>query len=238
MIIPLVLPDKSIICEIRDRFRISARIEAVAAVREENSGHRFIRDRINFGHRSFHLVEDYALVDRFITFSVDMPAFLIEDVRIFQDVRVKNAVKIDSHKIQVVLFYAAGYRIDCLVRECHRVEEGVHRGLKKLHERFLDRIFVRTAEHRVLQYVEHAGAVLRKGPESDREELVLVAVVRPYELCARGIMLHFDEPSADLLYFTNVCHGETVHLVIYCHLLCSGNIDFAFIDPLPGRNTL
>ena len=76
-----------------------------------------------------------------------MPSLLIKDVRIVADVRSENAVKINIHKVKIVLLYAAGDRIDCFVRESHRVEERIHRSLQKLNERFLDRILLRSAEH-------------------------------------------------------------------------------------------
>ena len=159
MIILLILLNKGLIGKIRYAFRITARYEAVAAVREEQSRHGLIRDRIDFRHCAFHLVEHNTFVSRFIACSINMPSFLIEDVRIFQNVRPEDTVQINIHQIEIILLYAARDRVNCFVRESHRVQEGIHGSLQKLHERLLDRVFIRTAEYRVLEDMEHAGAV-------------------------------------------------------------------------------
>ena len=148
-----------------------------------------------------------------------MPAFLIEDVWICEHLRLEDRVQIYFHQVEVVLLDAARYRIKSLVREGHRVEEGVHRSLQKLDERLLYRIFFGSAKDGVLEYVEHAGAVLGQGPEADREELVLVAVVRPHKLGARHVVDHLDKSAADLSDLAYVGHGKPVDLIIYLHFM-------------------
>ena len=55
-----------------------------------------LRDRIHLGHRALHLVEDDSLEDRLTLSRVYVPALLIEDVRIGEDIRFENGIEVDA----------------------------------------------------------------------------------------------------------------------------------------------
>ena len=63
-----------------------------------------------------------------------MPPFLHEYFFMLVYKRVEDRVHIDFHEVAEILIVAACYRVECLVRESHGVEEGLQRTLGKLHE--------------------------------------------------------------------------------------------------------
>ena len=50
-----------------------------------------------------------------------MPTFLIEDIRIFQNDRMKDRIEINSHQVDEILVVSRTYRIDSLIRIGHRI---------------------------------------------------------------------------------------------------------------------
>ena len=153
--------NKRLIGQIRDAIRIAPGHKAVTGIREQQFFFRISEDAFRVGKGAFHLVEHHALIAKSVLISLIAPALLAEDLRTVVDRRMEYGIQIHIHQIQKILIVPAGYGINRLIRESHRVQEGLHRAFQKLHERLLHRVFVRAAQHRMLQNVEYTGGVLR-----------------------------------------------------------------------------
>lgn len=69
------------------------------------------------------------------------------------------------------------------IGKCHGIEEGVHGAFHQFYERFLHRVVLRTAEQRVLQYVEYSGIIRWQCAEGDGKCLVFILAVQPNQFC-------------------------------------------------------
>ena len=202
-----------LIRQVRDMFGIAAGIEHVVRAGQDGFLQVVPHDAVGAAHGAFHLVEHDTVEREVPVLLGDMPALLIKDVGIGEELRGEDSVKVYSGEVQEILSVAAGYRIDGLVIEGHGVQEGVHGSLEQIHERLLDRVFFRSAEDRVLQDVEHAGAVFRDSLESDAEELVVSLVFHPNELCAGLFVDHLHEESLEFVGVSDGGHSESVDQV-------------------------
>ena len=191
--------------------RVAAGIPAVAVVREEDIQRLLVNLLIHVAHSALHLVEHNALVQRRAVFvQLDVPAFLIEDVRVLQDARREHRVQIHLRQVQEVLLVAAGDGVNRLVGEGHRVQERVHAALEQLDKRLADGILGAAAEDGMLQNVEYAGRILRQGLKRDAERLVHLAVIHPSQLRASLFVVHFHQLTAQLLAFAHAVNAKAV----------------------------
>eukprot|EP00982_Pelagococcus_subviridis_P010970 31044-Pelagococcus_subviridis.AAC.4 len=152
--------------QIRNDARVAAAVHAVRVIREQRLLARRREHRIRGRVHALHLVEHDAL-----------------------ELRVEHRVEVHVHKVLEVLKVTAGDRVARAIGVRHRVQERVQRPLDELHERLLDRVLPRAAQHGVLQDVRDPRAVLRRGPERHAETLVLVVVRERHDLRARLEML-------------------------------------------------
>ena len=191
--------------------RVAAGIPAVAVVREEDIQRLLVNLLVHIAHGALHLVEHNALVQRCAVFvQLDVPAFLIEDVRVLQDARREHSIQIHFRQVQEVLLVAAGDGVNRLVGEGHRVQERRHAALHQLDERFTNGILGAAAEHRMLQNMEYAGRILRQGLKRDAERLVHLAVIHPNQLCAGLFVVHFHHLPVQLFAFTHTVNAKAV----------------------------
>ena len=103
-----------------------------------------------------------------------MPSLLAEDILLPVDVGIKDRVQVDMHQVLEVRFIAAGHGIHSLVGIGHRVEEGVERSLYKFNKGILYREVPRSAQNCVLNNMRDTGGILRRSPECDIEDFVVV----------------------------------------------------------------
>ena len=103
-----------------------------------------------------------------------MPAFLFENAFLPVNIGIQDRVQIHVHQVFEIRIIAAGDRVDGLVGIGHGVEEGIERALGQLNKRILDREIPGSAQDGMLHNVGHAGGILRRGPEADIEDLVLI----------------------------------------------------------------
>ena len=152
-----------------------------------------------------------------------MESLLIEDEGILKEPRREHRIQINFSQVEEVPGVPAGHGEHGHVRECHRVEEGIHGCLEKLNEGFLHGELFRTVEQGVLQDVEDARAVLRNGLEDDGEQLVVDPVVHPADLCAGLVIDQFYHPAFELIGCADPADRETELLItdIVKHLSCS-----------------
>ena len=165
-----------LIGKISDVFGVAAGFVAVTGIREQGMHHHPAADTVRRGESALHLVEDDTLIDRRFIHIVQfvMPALLIEDIRVLQDQRMEDGVKIDAHQIDEILIIAGTDRINSLIRIGHRVQEGLQGSFQKIDERFSYRITGRAVENGMFKDVEDTGVIDRSRFECDRERLVFV----------------------------------------------------------------
>ena len=198
----------------RDDGRITAGIEAVAGIREQQRKHFVFRELIDAAHCALHLIEHNALIaECAVLILFDVPALLIEDIGILKDCRCKDRVEIDLGQIKKIAQIAARNRIHGLIREGHRIEKGVHRAFEQLNKRLADRILRGAAEDRVLQNMENAGAVLRQRFKGNGKQLVFQPVINPDKLCAGLFKCHFDDSAVQLLRFADARDGKAMQFL-------------------------
>ena len=137
-----------------------------------------------------------------------MPPLLHEYLLALKHLRRKNRVKINAHKVGKVAVVAACNGVARLVGKGEGIEKGRHRALEQIDERFLYRVTVRAAEHRMLKDMEHARAVLRHGPEHNRKDLVVVVAAEIYQFCARSDMFKLIKLGADLVHIGHASDAE------------------------------
>lgn len=156
MVVAAVEIAEGLVGQVRDDFRVAAGVQAVEHVREDGLLALFGQHGIGRGVGALHLIVDHALVGPGApgVLGLHVPAFLTEDV--LADAGMEDGVDVDVDEVVEVLQVGAGHGIAGLVREGEGVEEGLERALEQLHEGFLDRIFVRAAEHGMFQDVGHA----------------------------------------------------------------------------------
>ena len=237
-VVARVLVQELLIGQVGDGTRRTARLEAVGRVGEQRRLQLVVEHGVRVGERALHLVvhhavehelrlavlglgrrhevarDGVALVGLRVGGQLVVPALLLEDGALMVDGRVQHRVQVHVREVEQVLVVRACHGIQGLVGERHGVQERLHGALQQVHERLLDGELVRAAQHRVLQYVEHARVVGGRRLERDGERLVGV-VVRQVE-----------QPRAALPVGENVCrpvdlgqllareHGEPVQLVV------------------------
>ena len=158
--------------------RVTAGFHAVGVVREERVHYFPLHNAVRRGKCALHLVIYDSVICQLIirAFEAVAPALLPEDFRMLIDVWPENRVHVYAHQVLKVLVVAACNRINGLLRVSHRVEEGVERSLDELYERVLERIFLGSAQSRMLQDMRNSGAVRRRRPEADIEYFVVVVI--------------------------------------------------------------
>ena len=176
MIIAAVEIPESLVGQVRDHFGIAAGIQAVERIREDGLLALFRQHGIRRGIGPLHLIIDDPLVRPLAVgrLGLDVPALLPEDV--LADAGMEDRIHIDVHQVVEILKVGAGHGIAGLVREGESIEEGLERALEQLHERLLDRVFVRTAEHGMLQDMGDPRGVRRGRAETHAEAFVFVVV--------------------------------------------------------------
>ncbi len=199
--------------ERRNDLRIPARFHAVRRIREERRHRQIFHDGFRLGKRALHFVVDDAVVRerRLTALQLIMPAFLHQNLRIFQTFRIKDRVKIHVHQVSEIFFIAARDGIHRLVRPRHRVQKRIERSLGQLDEGFFQRKFPRTAERRVLHDVRRALGIVRRRAKRDVKHIVVIRRVQIQKMRARPFMIqqirvriHFGNPR-------HLLHGKTVN---------------------------
>ena len=107
-----------------------------------------------------------------------MPAFLLEDLALAVDIGVQHRVHVHVGQVHEVLVVGGCHGVERLVAEGHGVQKRLHAGFQKVDEGLFDGELLRTAQHGVLQDVEHSGVIGRGGAEGDGERFVAVVVAQ------------------------------------------------------------
>ena len=160
---------KLLLCQRGNRLGIAARLIAVGRIGIECRHDTAAEEIIRRGECALHLIVDHATVRQrcICILQLVVPPLLHEHLRILTHRRVKHRIQIDIHQILEIAVIAACHRVHRLIGERHCIEERIERALHELHERLLQRILARAAEHGVLHDMRHPRIIDRRRTEAD-----------------------------------------------------------------------
>ena len=218
-IVARVSVEIALVGELRNGTRMTARFEGVARAGEQLGVHAAVQHAFGVGQRALHLVEHHAVVAQALGRSrlgvrvvkLVMPAFLLEHRALAVDCRVQHGVHVHVGKVFEVLVVGAGHGVHGFIGERERVEERLHRGFQQIDERLFHREFVGTAQHGMLQNMEHARVVDRRSFERDGERLVLVGIMQKQQAGAAFSVAHHDGVAVDFAQRLDRLHREAVY---------------------------
>jgi hypothetical protein len=163
--------------EIGDVLRVSARIIGVGQTRKQRAAQVALHGRLRRRQRTFHLVEDHALVTeparglgRILELEAD--SLLLERVLLQQ--REEGRIEVHEQQIHVIVGVAGAERIRGRIgaREC--VHESRERTPRHAEEGIAHREASRSCQHHVLQDVSHACRVRGDGRKGHGEGVVVI----------------------------------------------------------------
>ena len=183
-----------------DRARVAAALVRIGGVRIECGVDGVVQHAHGIGQRALHLVEHHAVITqralvqargaavavalRQVQFVV--PALLLKNGGLGIDGRVEHRVQVHVHQVVQVLLVGGGNGVDGLVGVGHGVEERLHGALDQVDKRLLDGKLGRSAQHRVLKNMEHAGGIGRRRLKANGKGLVFVVARQVQQASARG----------------------------------------------------
>ena len=186
-VVPLVFLQVMLVGERGDGLGGAAGLERVGGVGEQACLQLVVQHAGGIGQRAFHLVVHHAVIGKlaaglglrlFGVGHLKVPALLLEHLALEVDVGVQHRVHVDVGQVHKVLVVGGCHGVERLIAEGHGVQKRLHAGFQQVDEGLLDGELLRTAQNRVLQDVEHAGVVGRRGAEGDGERLVAVVVAQ------------------------------------------------------------
>ena len=95
MVVPAVAGQELLIGQVGDGLGVTAGIVAIDAVGEQHILDGLLDDAVHTGHGTLHFVKDYAVVLQTVAVFLVMPAFLVEDVGIGEDLGGKDRVQVN-----------------------------------------------------------------------------------------------------------------------------------------------
>ena len=202
-----------------NRLGIAARLIAVCRIgiecRHDAAAEEIIRRR----ECALHLIVDHPAVRQrgICILKLVMPPLLHEHLRILTHRWVKHRIQIDIHQILKIAVIAACHGVHRLIGERHRIEERIERALHELHERLLQRILARAAEHGVLHDMRHPRIIDRRRAEADRKHLVVVCRLQKEQLRPRLLMHERVCRPLCLCNPLRAKQAKTVNHIIYFH---------------------
>ncbi len=198
-----------------NHFRIAAGLYAIGGIREKFLCRPVFENGFRCRESAFHFIVYHAIVGQrcVLVFQLIVPAFLHENLRILQAVRIENSVQIHVHQIVEIHRIAAGDGVHGLVRPGDGIQECIQRALRQFHERFLQRIFPRTAQSGMLHDVGRALGIIRGGAETNIKHLIVIVAVQVKQTSAALHVLHQIGIGIDFFDIGHAIDTETVHHV-------------------------
>ena len=176
------------------------------------------------GQRALHLVEHHAVITqralvqargaavavalRQVQFVV--PALLLKNGGLGIDGRVEHRVQVHVHQVVQILLVGGGNGVDGLVGVGHGVEERLHGALDQVDKRLLDGKLGRSAQHRVLKNMEHAGGIGRRRLKANGKGLVFVVARQVQQASARGGVAQHVSVRVELGHGLTALDGKAV----------------------------
>lgn len=174
-----------------NRARVTAALVRIGGVGIERGVDGVVQHAHGVGQRALHLVEHHAVIvqralaqargavaalalDALRQVQLVVPALLLKNGGLGIDGRVEHRVQVHVHQVVQVLLVGGGNGVDGLVGVGHGVEERLHGALDQIDKRLLDGELGRSAQHRVLKNMEHAGGIGRRRLKANGKGLVFV----------------------------------------------------------------
>ena len=174
-----------------NRARVAAALVRIGGVGIERGVDGVVQHTHGVGQRALHLVEYHAVIAQralaqaggaavalargaLRQVQLVMPALLLKNGGLGIDGRVEHRVQVHVHQVVQILLVGGGNGVDSLVGVGHGVEERLHGALDQVDKRLLDGEFGRSAQHRVLKNMEHAGGIGRRRLKANGKGLVFV----------------------------------------------------------------
>ena len=191
-----------------NRARVAAALVRIGGVGIERGVDGVVQHAHGVGQRTLHLVEHHAVIAQralaqtrgaavaiavlaLRQVQLVVPALLLKNGGLGIDGRVEHCVQVHVHQVVQILLVGGGNGVDGLVGVGHGVEERLHGALDQVHERFLDGELGRSAQHRVLKNMEHAGGIGRRRLKSNGKGLVFVVAREVQQASTRcGVAQH------------------------------------------------
>ena len=184
-----------------NRARIATALVCIGGVGIEHGVDGIVQHAHGVGQRTLHLVEHHAVIAQralaqargaalalgaLRQVQLVVPALLLKNGWLGIDGRVEHRVQVHVHQVVQILLVGGGNGVDGLVGVGHGVEERLHGAFDQVHERLLDGKLGRSAQHRVLKNMEHAGGIGRRRLKANGKGLVLVVARQVQQASARG----------------------------------------------------
>ena len=183
--------------------RVATALVRIGGVGIERGADGVVQHAHGVGQRALHLVEHYAVIAQCALaqargavvalalgalrqVQLVVPALLLKNGGLGIDGRVEHRVQVHVHKVVQVLLVGGGNGVDGLVGVGHGVEERLHGALDQVDKRLLDGKLGRSAQHRVLKNMEHAGGIGRRRLKANGKGLVFVVARQVQQASARG----------------------------------------------------
>ena len=127
MIIGAVEIQELLIRKLRNILRITAGFHAIGIIREKIIHDLSVQHLVRGRKCPLHLIIYNTIIGKrtFLLLQMVIPALLAENFLLLVNVRVKNRIQINVHQILEILIITAGYRITCLIRVGHGIQEGI-----------------------------------------------------------------------------------------------------------------
>ena len=186
-----------------NRARVATALVRIGGVGIERGVDGIVQHAHGVGQRALHLVEHHAVIAQralaqargavaalalgaLRQVQLVVPAFLFKNGGLGIDGRVEHRVQVHVHQVVQVLLVGGGNGVDGLVGVGHGVEERLHGALDQIDEWLLDGELGRSAQHRVLKNMEHAGGIGRRRLKANGKGLVFVVACQVQQASARG----------------------------------------------------
>ena len=207
-----------------NRARVAAALVRIGGVGIERGVDGIVQHAHGVGQRALHLVEHHAVIAqralaqargaavavalRQVQFVV--PALLLKNGGLGIDGRVEHRVQVHVHQVVQILLVGGGNGVDGLVGVGHGVEERLHGALDQVDKRLLDGKLGRSAQHRVLKNMEHAGGIGRRRFKANGKGLVFVVARQVQQASTRDSVAQHVGVRIELGHGLATLDGKTV----------------------------
>ena len=210
-----------------NRARVATALVCIGGVGVERGVDGVVQHTHGVGQRTLHLVEHHAVIaqralaqargaavalalDALRQVQLVVPALLLKNGGLGIDGRVEHRVQVHVHQVVQILLVGGGNGVDGLVGVGHGVEKRLHGALDQIDKRLLDGELSRSAQHRVLKNMEHAGGIGRRRLKANGKGLVFVVACQVQQASARGSVSQHVSVRVELGHGLAALDGKAV----------------------------
>ena len=225
IVVARVRVQELLVGERRNRARVATALVCIGGVGIERGVDGIVQHTHGVGQRALHLVEHHAVIAQralvqargaavalgvLRQVQLVVPALLLKNGGLGIDGRVEHRVQIHVHQVVQILLVGGGNGVDGLVGVGHGVEERLHGALDQVDKWLLDGKLGRSAQHRVLKNMEHAGGIGRRRLKANGKGLVFVVACQVQQASARGSVSQHVSVRVELGHGLAALDGKAV----------------------------